>query len=205
MFQQQTAALQAMVGALQSLSATIKRTSHINSRVNACTMKRQQEDMQIPHSESELHGLCAIAESALKQILKARKAAPVSVQQAVEKSIRNYRGSRDVYFQSRTAALTEKNITALVDGAMEQVKQYSRCANPRCPCSAFNDLIKTYNVPEIDLSDKWTEHECHKQYTYHQDGSVASTHKCIVDPGIFWTTELKRKVVDDPEAAYWRS
>jgi hypothetical protein len=138
--------------------------------------------MQIPHSESELHGLCAIAESTLKQISKVRKTAPVSVQQAVEKSHTNYRGSCVVYFQNRTAALSEKNITALIDGAMEQVNQYSRCANPRYPCSAFNDLIKTFNVPEIDLSDKWTKHKWHKQYTYNQDGSVASTHKCIVDP-----------------------
>ena len=112
MVQQQTAALQAMVGALQSLSATATRTSHINSRVNARTMKRPQQDMQIPHSESELHGLRAIAESALKQILKARKAAPVSVQQAVEESIYRNRGSCVVYFQNRTSAL-QKNILTL--------------------------------------------------------------------------------------------
>ena len=48
MVQQQTAALQAMVGALQSLAATATRTSHINSRVNARTMKGRNRTCKSP-------------------------------------------------------------------------------------------------------------------------------------------------------------
>lgn len=208
MVQQQTAALQAMAAAVQSLANTASRTAHISSRVSARGGSRGATGPQTfepPKDEFELNGLRASAERKLQQILDEREKKEAKPPAKIPHRRYDYERKRylDVGLEYpqwyrhlvEDNAELKANLKQHVADAMVKMEQYEKSSNRRYPCQVLNELIDRYNAWDKTV-DKVTLRGPHRQYTFYQDGTVKDVSHKLVDPGIFWTTELERKPFD---------
>jgi len=158
--------------------------------------------------EMELYGLRASAKVKLKEVLEHRTKVPEPEKKKCE--VQKYPYKEAVTYPAwysdfkRETDLLQSDMDDLLDEALTKMKQYEAHANRRYPCQAFNDLIARFNSPVRNPyhaydSDYYHQHpkygqfQKHTHYCFYQDGTVSDSRKMFVDPGIFWTTELKFK------------
>lgn len=215
-----TAAIQQLAG---SISRTSHINSRRSARGSSSAVQGQfQSQFQPAKDDFELNGLQASAKIKLQAIIKARESAhfpqnpirsalPSGVQESGVRGTLGwtFNGTAEQYksmiraeeeaekrreqdkaqfarFQQDTARL-KTNLDSVLATAMDKMRQYEKTSHRRHPCQALNDLIRHYNS-----DTKWCK-ESHCAYTFHQDGTVADSTSLLIDPGIFWTTELVYK------------